>query len=300
MRIIYLVGSRNCGSTLLDAILGNAPGACSLGEVGGFHRYASAAACNCGEAPASCHPCRAVLKALQAGDDRERLQRLGPRPLKERRAHWALVGTPARAEYARLADVVFDAVAEATGSDVLVDSSKNVGRGAALVHHSRHDVRVIHLVRDGRGYVQSRRRRAAATGSPHWPSLALAGWAAKNLLIRGVLRPGIASDRYLLSRYEDLVRNPSAELRRIGEFAGLDTTGLAEAVTGPGLSRRHLFEPPRRVDYRRVRLDPARLEGQRLSPAANARYWASGGAVSALWGYHLAQDYLEARARSAV
>jgi hypothetical protein len=292
VKVLYLAGSRNCGSTLLDAILGNTPGAYSLGEFGGFHRYASSVGCDCGETPASCSACAAVVKALDAGGDLVRLRRLGPMPLNERRAHWTVLATPARAEYARVADAMFDAVAAATGAEVLIDSSKNVSRAAALVHESRHDVRVLHLVRDGRGYVESRRRRAEVTGARHRPGLALGGWAAKNLLISAALRPGLGPGRYLLCRYEDVVQDLAGQLRRIGAFAGLDTTGLAEAATGQGLDRHHLFEPPRRVDYRRVRLDPARLESQRLAPERRDRYWALGGFVSALWGYDRGQSYL--------
>ncbi len=293
MRILYLAGSRNCGSTLLDAILGQAPRARSLGEAGGFHRYASARACDCGEAPASCAPCRSVLKALDADGDLGTLQRVGPQPLKERRLYWLLAGGRGRAEYARVADQVFDAAAAATGSDVLIDSSKNVGRAAALVYDSRHDVRIVHLVRDGRGYLHSRRRRADATGARHSPGPALAGWAAKNLAV-SALGARLGPHRYLLVRYEDLLRDPAGALGRIGDFVGLETTGLAALVTGTGVQRRHLFEPARRADYRTVTLDPARLESQRLSPADNARFWARGGVVSALWGYDRTQSYLRA------
>ena len=93
-------------------------------------------------------------------------------------------------------------------------------------------------------------------------------------------------------RYEDLVLDPQAVLDRIGAFAGLDTSGLAGLATGAGVTRRHLFEPPRRVDYGTVKLDAGRLESQRLTPAANARFWATGGAVARLWGYDRAQSYL--------
>lgn len=292
-RVLYLVGARNCGSTLLDAILGNAPGARSLGEVAGFHRYRSARVCDCGEPPASCPPCQAVLAALDESGDLAALQRLGPLPLKERCAHWTTLGTRRRAEYARVADLVLSTVAATTGSDVLIDSSKNLSRAAALVHDGRHDVRILHLVRDGRGYLASRRRRAHANGTRHRALADLAGWAAKNLLISTLLRRGLSPDRYLLCRYEDLVGDPAAELRRIGEFADLDTSGLAEVVTGDGLSRTHLFEPPRRIDYRVVTLDVERLRSQRLSPARNIGYWACGGAVSVCWGYDRRQSYLD-------
>jgi len=298
LRVVYLVGAQNCGSTLLEAILGNAPGAYGLGEAGGFHRFetatATATACDCGQAPATCDPCRSAVSALAASGDLSAFGAISRQPLKERRAHWTVVGTRGRAEYARLADALLAGVATATGSHTLVDSSKNVGRAAALVHDSRHDVRVVHLVRDGRGYQRSRRRRAEADGRRYRPGVAMATWTAKNALISSLLRPGISPDRFLLCRFEDLVADPEATLVRIGEFTGLDTSGLARMATGEGLVRRHLFEPPRRLDYRRVRLDAGRLGSERLSPADNARWWARGGFVSAWWGYDRAQSHLDA------
>lgn len=294
-RIIYLAGAQHCGSTMLDAILGNAPGARSLGEVGGFHRYRDATECDCGEPPASCSPCAAATSALTSRGELAALHRLSPLPLKERRAQWTLVGSRGRAAYARVAVTVFAAVARATDSTVLVDSSKNASRAAALVHDSGLDVRVIHIVRDGRGYLRSKQRRADGRRLPPAP-IALAPWMIKNLLIGVLLRARLPSDRYLLCRYEDLARDPDVELRRIGAFTGLDTSQLAGAAIGDGLPRRHLFEPRRRVDYKRVRLDPSRLSGQRESEARNLGYWLSGGFVSALWGYDRRQRYLDGSA----
>ncbi len=291
-RIIYLAGAQHCGSTMLDAILGNAPGARSLGEVGGFHRYRDATECDCGEPPASCAPCSAATAALASIGQLDDLHRLSPLPLKERRAHWTLLGSRVRVAYARVAVTIFGAVARTTESTVLVDSSKNASRAAALVHDSGFDVRVVHIVRDGRGYLRSKQRRADGRRLPPTP-IALAPWLVKNLLIGVLLRARVPSDRYLLCRYEDLARDPDAELQRIGAFAGLNTSGLAGAATGDGLPRRHLFEPRRRVDYRLVRLDPSRLGGQRESDARNLGYWLSGGFVSALWGYDRRQRYLD-------
>lgn len=290
-RIVYLAGAQHCGSTMLDAILGNAPSARSLGEVGGFHRYRTETECDCGEPPAGCQPCRAAVDALTGRGELETFHRLSPRPLKERRALWTLVGSRERAEYAQVAATILRAAAAATGASVLIDSSKNASRAAALVHDSGLDVRVVHVVRDGRGYLRSKERRAEGRRPPL--PIALAPWLVKNLLIAVLLRARLPAGQYLRCRYEDLSLDPDGELRRIGAFAGLDTTGLADAVIATGLPRRHLFEPRRRVDYRVVQLDPTRLAGQRESTGRNLRFWVSGGFISAMWGYDRRQRYLD-------
>ncbi len=291
-RVVYIAGARNCGSTLLDAILGNAPGARSLGEVAGVFRYRSYLACACREPAADCAPCVAVLGAIDRVGAAAEFTKVSRLPLKERRAHWTLIGTRARRRYAEVADLVFDSVARTTGSRVLIDSSKNASRAAALAFDSRYDVRVVHVVRDGRGYLRSRRTRAAADGTRHIPVAAMSGWLTKNLLIGSVLGPRLGKRRYLICRYEDLISDPRSTLDRICAFAGLDATGLVEAATEQGVRRSHLYEPARRVDYRHVRLDPARLQSQRESRGRNLAFWLLGGFVSARWGYDRRQSYL--------
>ena len=202
-------------------------------------------------------------------------------PAWRRRFFWALWRTSGRRAYARDADSIFDAVAATTGSRVLIDSSKNISRAAALAGDSRHDIRVLHLIRDGRGVLRSRRKRAEVDGRPYREKAALAEWLGKNL-ISWLLARRLPADRFLLTRYEDLLADPAAELKRIGAFVGLDLQVVTEAAMTTGVERLHLFEPVRRTDYRRVTLDPARLAGQRQAQRENSRYWRRGGLLSAV------------------
>ena len=293
-RVVYVVGVRNCGSTMLDAILGNAPGAFSLGEAGAFHRFRREQACTCGEPPASCGPCRAVVDAWEDDPGLDRATGLFERPAKGRCLHWTVLPTAARRAYARTADRQLSAVAGATGATVLVDSSKNIGRAAALLLDGGHDVRIVHLVRDPRGHLQSQRRRAGSTRRESATAV-FAEWVVKNLVVSTLLRARAGGPRFLRCRYEDLVVDPVGVLARIGAYADLDTSGLAEAATGPGLARTHLFERRRRFDYRVVRVDASRLGGQRMERAQNRRFWWSGGFVARLWGYDRGQRYLAPR-----
>jgi hypothetical protein len=79
--------------------------------------------------------------------------------------------------------------------------------------------------------------------------------------------------------------DPGAELARIGQFAEIDTSGLAERATSGGLTRGHLYEPRRRVDYRVVHLDPGRLSAPPLPRLQNLLFWVGGGFLSRRWGY---------------
>lgn len=291
VRVVYIAGAKNCGSTLLDAILGNAPGARSLGEVGGFHRYRAGAACACQQAP--CSVCPFVLSGLVEAGVAPEFPAVSQAPLKEKRAHWLIRGTAARHRYAEVADALFESAAATTDRNILIDSSKNATRAAALAFDSRFDIRVVHVVRDGRGYLRSRRSRAAVDGKKHVAAISMVSWLSKNLLIGTVLAPRLRPDRYLICRYEDLISDPGPTLERICAFAGLDATGLVEAATtGDGVPRLHLFEPARRTDYRMVRLDPSRLRTQRETRMRNTLFWALGGFLSSRWGYDREQSYL--------
>lgn len=297
IQVIYVAGTRNCGSTMLDAVLGNAPGARSLGEAGGFHRYLSGAApaCACSRLPSGCGPCQAAAAAASRACGSEvAFASLSALPLRERCLHWVAVPTAARRRYARAADALLAAVAAETGAGVLVDSSKNSGRAAALALDSAHRVRVLHLVRDPRGCIDSRRRRAAAGGERPMVSLTVGAWLVKNAALSALGRR-LGASRYLRCRYEDLVSDLPGTLAAIGAWSGLDTSGLADrALTGSGVDRRHLYEPARQVDYGRVRIEPARLAGQRWSAPASRRFWLLGGWMSRAWGYDRSQSYLPA------
>lgn len=292
LTVVYIVGARNCGSTMLDALLGAAPGARSLGEVGGFQRYEPDRPCAC-QQPQPCAACTSALATIETTGSFAAYRERANAPLKERRFFWALWRTPGRRAYARDADSIFDAVAATTGSRVLIDSSKNTSRAAALAEDSRHDIRVLHLIRDGRGVLRSRRKRAEVDGRPYRENASLAEWLGKNLMISWLLARRLPADRFLLARYEDLLADPGKELTRIGAFAGLDLAGVPETAMTTGVERLHLFEPMRRTDYRRVTLDPTRLAGQRQSPRENRRYWRRGGFLSARWGYDRNQSFLD-------
>lgn len=293
LRVAYIVGAKHCGSTMLDALIGQAKGARSLGEVGGFPRFAQGGRCDCGLAAAASDVCRAVVTGLDHSNDLTRLEGLFRLAGKERRIHWTLIGTRVRQQYARVSDRLFSLVAETTDSWLLVDSSKNISRAAALALDSEHDVRIIHLIRDGRGFLASCRRRAELDGRSYRPAPALVGWLAKNLAITILLCPRLPKDRYLLCRYEDLLADPKTGLGRIGGFLGIDLEEVSAHALTEGVRRAHLFEPPRRVRYGLVRLDPGRLASQRWPGVRNLAYWWSGGFVSALWRYDRAQSYLD-------
>nr|MDT0658532.1 sulfotransferase [Micromonospora sp. DSM 115978] len=129
----------------------------------------------------------------------------------------------------------------AAGGPVIVDSSKLPPYGALLSSLPGLDVRVLHLVRDPRATAYSWRRRRRLDGPaddrlmsrpPVWKAALLwLVWNAATARLWGAA----GSDRYLRIRYEDLVADPAAVLRRIVTFAGAG--GVHLPVTPDGLVR---------------------------------------------------------------
>lgn len=285
-RVLYVVGVQNSGSTMLDAILGNAPGVASLGEFGVFQSIRLGGACDCRRPTIPCEPCQTVLKELQREPSSMELL---DAPMGGRKLRWLVFSSAERRRYAEVTARTLDAAARATTADVVVDSSKNVARAAAVLADGRHDVRIIHIVRDPRGYVDSRVRRSQHYQTEARHGRLLAHWFGKNAMAAVAIRAR-ARNRYLLVRYEDLVQDTAATLHRIGVFADIDVEGLAERALSEGVERRHFYEPRRRLDYRRVRIDTDRMRRQHWAPEAEKRFWRRGGFVAQFWGYHKMQD----------
>jgi len=292
LRVAYIVGTKNCGSTLLDTLIGQAEGTRSLGEVGGFFRYVGEVDCDCGQRAASCGVCRSVTGGLSS-EHLLAMQRLFPLVRKERRIYWTVLPTRNRQRYAELSDRVFALIADSTNNHMMVDSSKNIGRAAALAHDSQLEVKIVHLIRDGRGFLVSRRGRSPIEGLRYSAAWAQYEWIIKNLAIWLLLRPRLKKDTYFLCRYEDLVADLKLELARIGEFLEIDLNGVAQRVSGSGVPREHVYEPARDQNYKLVRLNSSKLKSQKLSGPANLLYWAGGGFISKLWRYDFSQSYID-------
>jgi Sulfotransferase family len=132
---------------------------------------------------------------------------------------WRLPGHRERLRAIGLRNRAFaEAVLAATGARVMVDTSKERMRARDLHRWLGMDLRVVHLVRDPRGVVDSALRRGRDGGDER---RAAERWAKVNdAILRASAR--LPGDRRLVVRYEALCADPVRELERIVAFAGLD------------------------------------------------------------------------------
>jgi hypothetical protein len=144
-------------------------------------------------------------------------------------------------EYRRRTRKLFEYIAHQEHADLVVDSSKagrySAGRFWALGHVAGLDVRVLHLVRDGRNVLQSVVEKGtnwAAEGHRKEKRLLGArttiGWILANGLTWS-LGASLREDRYQRVRFEDLLENPESVLRRIGNFVGLDLSPVIARIS---------------------------------------------------------------------
>ncbi|HEU0076850.1 MAG TPA: sulfotransferase [Longimicrobiaceae bacterium] len=282
--VIYIASDNRSGSTLLDQLLGGHPAAVSVGELRRLADFVRRdEPCTCGLPVRECPFWGPVLAAepevetaaLPRGASRvaelgtQALLLAAPRPLLGRAK-----GARARAEGCwRVAD---RAAAEA-GAGWVVDSSKTPEQLRMLSLARPDALRVIFLVRDGRGVALSKAQRR---GMPFWRGVV--SWTASNLRLLMALR-SVPASRRLTVRYEALCEDPEREMRRIAEFAGLP---YDPALTRLDRSGRHnIGGSPHRFDAgpATIRLDDRWHGFVRGSKAV--QFGVLGGWLNALLGY---------------
>ncbi|GAA1619904.1 glycosyltransferase [Catellatospora bangladeshensis] len=240
--VLFIGGWGRSGSTLTDRMLGQAADTCAVGEV--THIWERALRdnerCGCGSAFDDCPFWAKVgdvafggwhtldladVMALKTRVDRMRfVPRMAlPYWLNRRKADLRA--------YGELHRRLYRAIAEVSGARVVVDSSKHASLAFALRHARGVDLRVLHLVRDGRAvaYSWSREvRRPEIVGAevymPQYSTVQSGVlWSVHNALFHVLDWAGVPTLRL---RYEDVVAQPGDGLRRIREFAGLGPGGL--------------------------------------------------------------------------
>lgn len=127
---------------------------------------------------------------------------------------------------------LYRGIADVSGADVVVDSSKSSSYLLLLRRLRDIDLRLVHLVRDARGVAYSSTKRVrrpevmreVAYMPMSHPARSAAEWDAYNLVFGAVRTSRVPSLRL---RYEDLLLDPRDGLRRALELAGLPGSDLA-------------------------------------------------------------------------
>jgi Sulfotransferase family len=238
--VVYIGGIGRSGSTLLDRMLGQLPGFTSVGELvflweRGVVRNER---CGCGEPFGDCAFWTAVGERAfggwrtadaHAAIDRQRIVDRN-RYLPLLLAPQASTRFAARLRpHAETLGRLYRAIADESGADVIVESSKHVSTAALLRSVAGVDLRIVRLVRDPRGvafsWAKDVERPDSTSGTSMMarigPGTASLRWLSYNAFME-VASAGRPS---ALVRYESVVRRPDETLERLASLAGRPISG---------------------------------------------------------------------------
>jgi hypothetical protein len=273
--VVYILGYGRSGSTFMDILLNNAEGATSIGAPSNFFYWLEhGQPCGCGKPLQECEYWSGVVRDYAA-----ELGALDPVELRriqlavERRRHYRslLNGRLPEAltrEYGRSQELLYRIAARHAGTNVLIDSSnsgaESLGRAYALAMYAPGlNMRIIHLVRDGRGVSWSAIKTAGSPERRRWPmprpvraGKTALSWAVTNRFCL-MTADRVGSDNVLTVRYEDIVSQPAVELARIGAFADFDVSAIMRKVENhEELEVGHNVGGNRLRFNRRIRIQP--------------------------------------------
>lgn len=246
---IYICGRGYSGSTMLDAMLGNAPEIESVGElVSGIKRYDEL--CSCSETYEKCGFWRNVRDKF-AHENTQSWDAAAGQLIKQ--AHLKKLPTTlflsSSSKWARTrlgANLgVFSAIKEVSSKQLILDSSKEVTRAFFLIKNLP-DVKVIHLVKSPITVLESTYyrlesgagfrflRRQFTPKRIFWPALSVAalGWLVGNLLAEFVRL--YDKNRVFLVRYEDIANNPVETFERLEKYLDVDLTDIKQKILNGG------------------------------------------------------------------
>lgn len=249
IKILYIGGLGRSGSTLLDRMLGQIDGFCSMGELKLVwdRGFAENKHCSCGKPFRDCKFWRAVIKEAFGSFERVNLDEIKSLECSVNRIKNLpqLIYLKRMAYYkdrleafSQILSKLYKAIQKVSGCRVIVDSSKTPTYALLLNTTPELDLCPIHLVRDSRAvafsYMRSKVWIPEITERVEYmqrynPVISALRWNAYNVLCRWLLR----KDRsYLLVNYERLVERTRDELKRIIHFAGESNSTRLDFIQG--------------------------------------------------------------------
>jgi hypothetical protein len=254
VRVVYIAGYGRSGTTVLDIAFGQHAAVLGAGEITALtrHVWRENEFCACGKPVHDCDFWSSVLAEWSKGQEPSLMSEYGLAQQKIEGSAW-LARTLLRLgvgrhfkSYSLHTTRLFQELLSRSGKDIVIDSSKLPARAMALAHIPNIDLRIIHLVRDGRGvawsllkgYDRDPRSGLQKKIRPKSVFRTALRWTIVNLATEYLSRK-LGPQRVLRLRYEDFTSDPAAVMRRIGTFVALDLGQIGRKLQrgdpiGPG------------------------------------------------------------------
>jgi hypothetical protein len=208
-RVILLAGAPHGGANITSILLGQHPDIFPTGELKNFPQtqLVDHRTCSCGSRATECDFWTRVWQAyapLDPGGEETALIRL------------------------------YEIIADASGRPIVADVAQEASHAARVAGIAGLDLRLIHVVRDGRAVVNAgirpARRDAALEGFNRWRRIFKLSrrWHRHIREMEAIERQ--LGPRAIRISYEALCADPAPVLRRLGAFLGIDLAPVADAV----------------------------------------------------------------------
>ena len=213
-RLVFVLGSGRCGSTLLDLVMNGHSEVLGLGELSTLGTAARPLEGDDGSAD---DPYVTFWRAVRAGYEERTGRSWDDLELQHGRWPDVVRWTGARLdEWHQRNLAVLDSASKVSGRQILMDASKWPQRLSLLRRGTPPlDLWVVELVRDGRAVTNSYIQRY----DDFWGGLRV--WMTSSIA-GSLLRRRVPSGRWLKIRYEDLAREPERTLRAVCVHLGID------------------------------------------------------------------------------
>lgn len=189
---------------------------------------------------------------------------------------------------------LYRAIQAMTGKPIVLDSSKNPVRAIALTYMDQIDLKVIHLVRDGRGVAWSLKKsykkditHGIQHDLPARPVYRTAlFWRLTNVCSELAMK-NAGEAACLRIRYEDLISDPVNTLESLGNLCDLDFSDLALRLErGDAFDVGHTVAGSRIRMEGRIRMLPDLEWEENLTAVDKMIFWVLAGRMAKRYGYH--------------
>ncbi len=249
MKLIYLVSTHNSGSTIIALVANTHPDIVSPGEVcgpGNRFRNDKGPVCSCGAHVADCFFWQEVSKrykkegypwqpdnwgliyTFEGNPFLSKLVFSKPGPQGKRFSalqNIPILGDKIKKIQARNREYI-KSIHRVSKREVILDASKHPERLIFLMQIPDLDLRVVHLIRDPRGWCNSRRKNYSAD-----IETAARSWVKQNTFMEEILTP-LPAEKKMNLRYEDFCLNPQDAMGRICNLGGLPPVDVPQTLEG--------------------------------------------------------------------
>lgn len=294
LKVIYCMGSGRSGTTLLSIIMNNHPDIVGPGEINSLKRLPQEKFnCSCGKRVEECDYWTKVMNnwKKEQGESavEETISKISAVENFKSIKSWlkAIFGYPGKSKYFKdYLDNIYtflEKILEQSDKSVIIDISKNPLRAFVLMQHPDIDLRVIHLVRDGRGvaYSLNKFNGIGVKRKPVWRSALF--WYIVNRQSEYVRK---RAENAILVNYEDLATQPEKTLSAICDMAEIDSQPVIDVINSDVAPKdAHIMAGNQLRKQKSIRIKLNTEWKEKLSKAQKRTFLSIAGRTLSRYGY---------------